>query len=58
VRRLDVAFAELRAEAFEQADLVVGQAEFALGGGLLQPQQPVVLGQQAVPLPDAAHAGR
>jgi hypothetical protein len=56
VRRLDVALAELRAEALEQADLLVGELELALGGGLLEAQQALVLGEQAVALPDAAHA--
>lgn len=46
VRRPDMALAELRAEPLEQA----------LGGGLLQAQQALVSGQQAVALPDPAHA--
>ena len=36
VRRLDVALAELGAEALQQPDLLLGQFERALGGGLLQ----------------------
>lgn len=56
VRGFDVAFAELRTEAFEQPDLFVGEGQRALGCRLLQAQQPVVLGQQAVALPDAADA--
>ena len=45
VRRLDMTLAVFRAEPLEQSDLLIGQAEFALGRGLLQPQQPIVLGQ-------------
>ena len=45
VRRLDMTLAVFRAEPLEQFDLLIGQAEFALGRGLLQPQQPIVLGQ-------------
>jgi hypothetical protein len=36
VRRLDVALAELGAEALQQPDLLVGQRQRALGGRLLQ----------------------
>jgi hypothetical protein len=36
VRRLDVALAELGAEALQEPDLLVGQLERALGGRLLQ----------------------
>jgi hypothetical protein len=56
MRRLDVALAELGAEALEQPDLLVGERELALGGRLFQAQQALVLGQQALALPDAAHA--
>ena len=56
VRRLDVALAELGAEALQQPDLLIGQLERALGGGLLEAQQALVLGQQPVTLPDAADA--
>ena len=39
--------------------MLFGEPDLALGGGLLQPQQPLVLGEQAVALPDLAHsAGR
>ena len=58
MRRLDVTFAKLRAEAFEQADLLIGQAQGTFGSGLFQSQQAFVLGQQSVALPDAAHAAR
>jgi len=55
---LDVTLAELRAEALEQADLLVGEPDLALGGGLLQAQQSVVLGGEAMALPDPALAAR
>jgi hypothetical protein len=53
---LDVALAEPWAEALQQPDLLVGQADLPLGRGLLRAQQAVMLGQQAMALPDAAHA--
>jgi hypothetical protein len=53
-RGLQVALAELRAEAFQQPHLLVGQADLPLGGGLLQPA--IMPGQQAVALPDATYA--
>ena len=56
VWRLDMAFAVFEAEPLEQSDLFIGQSELVFGGGLLQPQQPIVLGQPAVALPDPAHA--
>ena len=56
VRRFDVALAELRVEPLQQADLLVGQGQPAFRRGLLQAQQALVLGQQAVALPDPAHA--
>lgn len=52
---LDMALAELWREAFEQLDLFVGEDDLALGCLFLQAQQTLVLGQQAVALPDAAH---
>lgn len=55
---LDVAFAELRAEALQQPDLLVGQAQGAFGGGLSQAEEAVVLGQQAMALPDPAQPAR
>ncbi len=58
VRRLDVALAELRAEALQQAQLLIGEVQAALGGCLLQAQQAVVLGQQPVTLPNPADTGR
>jgi len=45
VRRLDMALAVFRAEPLEQRDLFLREGELALGRGLLQPQQPIVLGQ-------------
>lgn len=56
VRGFDVALAELRREPLEQADLLVGEVELALGGGLLQPQQPLVLGEKPVAHPHPADA--
>jgi hypothetical protein len=52
---LDVALAELRAEALQQADLLLRERDLALGGGLLQAQQALVAGQQAVAAPHPAH---
>ena len=45
VRRLDMTLAVFRAEPLEQRDLFLREGELALGRGLLQPQQPIVLGQ-------------
>src|SRR3546814_2309366 len=45
---LDVALAELAAEALQETDLLVAEGDLALGGGLLQTQQALVAGQQAV----------
>jgi hypothetical protein len=45
VRRLDMALAIFRAEPLQELNLLTGQAELAVGGGLLQPQQPIMLGQ-------------
>lgn len=56
VRRLDVALAELGGEALQQPGLLLRQLDQAFGGGLLQPQQALVLGEEVVALPDAAHA--
>src|SRR3546814_14162550 len=52
---LDVALAELAAEALQETDLLVAEGDLALGGGLLQTQQALVAGQQAVegPTPPA-----
>jgi len=36
-------------------DLLLAELDLALGGGLLEPQQPIVLGEQAIALPHAAH---
>ena len=55
MRGFDVPFAELGREAFEQSDLVLPEFDLALGGGLLQTQQPLVLGEQVVALPDPAN---
>lgn len=43
-----MALAERGREAFEQPGLLLGRLDGTLGGGLNQPQQPLVLGQQAV----------
>jgi len=56
VQRFDVALVELRREPLEQADLFLAELEPALGGGLLQPQQPLVLGEKPVAHPHAADA--
>ena len=58
VPRLDVTLAELGREPFQQPDLVVGELDLALCGGLLQPQQAFVPGQQIMPAPHAAHSAR
>jgi hypothetical protein len=55
-RRLDMALAELRAEAFELTDLFGAERDLARSAFFLQPQQALVLGQQTVALPHAAHA--
>ena len=55
---LDVAFAELRAEAFQGLDLLLRQGEGTLGRDLLQAQQTVVPAEQAVAAPDTANPGR
>ena len=43
VRGLDVALAELRREALQQPGLLLGEFDLALGGGLFQPQQPLMI---------------
>jgi hypothetical protein len=48
---LDLALAELRAEAFKQADLLVAELDLAFGDALFQPQQARLLGQQVVAAP-------
>ena len=40
---VDVAFAELGAESFQQPDLLLAELDLALTGGLLEPQQPLLL---------------
>jgi hypothetical protein len=40
----------------EQSDLFLGELDLALGRRLLEPQQPLVLGEQTVALPHPAHA--
>lgn len=55
---LDVAFAELRAEAFEGFDLFVRELHGPFGRGRLPPQQTIVAAEQAVAAPDAADARR
>ncbi len=56
VAGLDVAFAELGAEALQEPDLLVGERDAAFGDGLLQAQQALMAGHQVVAAPDAAHA--
>ena len=56
--RFDVTLAELRAEALQEPDLLLGELELALRGGFLKAQQPLVLGQQPVALPHPANATR
>ena len=56
VRGFDVALAQLRREPLKQADLFLAELEPALGGGLLQAQQPLMLGEQAVAHPHPADA--
>jgi len=51
-----MALAELGREAFQQPDLLVGELDLALGGGLFQAQQALVLGEESAPHPHAAHA--
>jgi hypothetical protein len=55
---LDVPFAELGTEPFEQPRLLRCELDRPLGRDLLQPQQALVLGQQVVAAPDATHAAR
>src|SRR3546814_12129239 len=43
---LDVALAELAAEALQETDLLVAEGDLALGSGLLQTQQALVAGPQ------------
>ena len=43
-------------EALQQADLLGAQLDLALAGGLLEPQRPLLLGQQFVTRPHAADA--
>ena len=56
VRGLDVALVELGREALQRLSLFRGELDLALGGRLLQPQQPLVIGQQVVALPHSARA--
>ena len=49
---------KLRAEALLRLHLFLGQLDGAFGGGPLQPQQPLVPGQQPVAHPDPADAAR
>lgn len=58
VRGLDVAFAELQAEAFKQPGLLIGKLDLTLGGRLLQTQQALMLSQQATALLHPAHPAR
>ncbi len=51
---VDVAFTELRAEPFQQLDLLGAELDLALAGGLLKPQQALLFGRQLVTGPHAA----
>ena len=51
---LDVAFAELGAEPFQQPDLFGVEIDLALTGGLLKPQQARLFGQELLTGPHAA----
>jgi hypothetical protein len=54
VQRFGTVLADLSAEVLGQPDLLVREAEPVLGRDLLEPQQqPAVLGQEPVALPDA-----
>jgi hypothetical protein len=55
---LNLAFAKLGAEAFEQADLLVIELNGLFPVGFLKAQQAVVLGEQVVTLPHATHTAR
>ena len=46
VSGLDGAFADRGREPLQQADLLVDELNPALGGGLLQPEQPLLTGQR------------
>ena len=56
MRGLDVALAELGAEAFEQPGLLGRELDRLSGRGLLEPQEPLMFRQQVVAAPDAAYA--
>ena len=56
MRGLDVAFAELGREVFEEANLFFGEFDLAFSGWFSGPQQSLVLGQQTVAPPEAALA--
>ena len=58
MRRFHVTFAELRAEALQEADLLLGEFELSVSGGLLKAQQPLVFGQKSMALPHPSHAPR
>ncbi len=52
---LNLAFAKLGAEAFEQANRLVIELNGQLPVSFLKAQQAVVFGEQVVPLPHATH---
>lgn len=55
---LDVSFAELLTEVLERRHLLLIELHDAVGRGLLQSHQPVVLAEQAVAAPHVVHPGR
>ncbi len=55
---LNLTFAKLGAEAFEQANLLVIELNGLLTVSFLKAQQAVVFGEQVVPLPHATHTAR
>ena len=54
----DVALAELGIEALERLDLFLGELDLALADRLLQPEQSLVAGLDAVVHPHAPHPAR
>jgi hypothetical protein len=56
VRGLDVALAEFRRVTLQHTGLHLREFDLALGGGALQPQQALVLGEEIVAPLDAADA--
>ena len=55
---LDVPLAVLGVEPLQRLDLLLAQLDLPLPDRLLQPQKPVVAGQEVIARPDAPHAAR